>query len=519
MQTIDILRERTFYNARDILNKYNKCIIIRPTAFGKTGLLARFLSIYNNILYLYPNHIVKETAIKFYNMFNGTNYETSIPHVRFMSYNKLARMSDKEFDQYTDIDLIISDESHKLGAPKTKVNLQKLLDNAANSQFLGATATPERTDLIDVVNTFFENHVTFEYTLHDAFQDGILKKPHYCYCTYDTDADLKQIKMDAGFDDSNQVLNARLIEISKLYNVDKIIKDTCDKYAQDTNYMKFIVFFSDFKHIRNKGEDVVGWFKSAYPTHTVNTLTITSETKETTENINKLDSLVYKDKTIDLIFSCEMLNMGYHVGNITGIGMYRGTNANNVFVQQLGRALNETYAGIVFDWVQNIQRISMYQVLQKQSNKTKKKRSRYEALRKKLGYPDHKLSNDELLAALNDPNINITPEEIKEFKELQNNFIRNGEWWIHANDMEPEDLNATGHEAKYRELIRKTVAETKSMICRQIFAAWVDAGGDPSIMTRDYILSQKDPDGVPLSPYCYWKNQSVDAVLDEMGVV
>ena len=52
MSHIDDLREQTYQEARALLKAHRKCAIIRPTGFGKTGLLTRFIASgeYNKIL-------------------------------------------------------------------------------------------------------------------------------------------------------------------------------------------------------------------------------------------------------------------------------------------------------------------------------------------------------------------------------------------------------------------------------------------------------------------------------------
>jgi len=57
------------------------------------------------------------------------------------------------------------------------------------------------------------------------------------------------------------------------------------------------------------------------------------------------------EKSIDLIYCCQMLTMGYHVPGLTGIVMARGTESNICYVQMLGRALSSgaEETGIVFD--------------------------------------------------------------------------------------------------------------------------------------------------------------------------
>lgn len=64
-------------------------------------------------------------------------------------------------------------------------------------------------------------------------------------------------------------------------------------------------------------------------------------------------AVVPQDKVIDLIFSINMLNVGYHVNNITGLIFKRWTGSNQIYFQQLGRCLSSVSSTIpvVFDYV------------------------------------------------------------------------------------------------------------------------------------------------------------------------
>ena len=64
-------------------------------------------------------------------------------------------------------------------------------------------------------------------------------------------------------------------------------------------------------------------------------------------------AVVPQDKVIDLIFSINMLNVGYHVNNITGLIFKRWTGSNQIYFQQLGRCLSSVSDTIpvVFDYV------------------------------------------------------------------------------------------------------------------------------------------------------------------------
>lgn len=500
MTRTEELRKTTYNDLKDKLNQYGKCALVRPTGFGKTGILTRLIKEYKNVVYLYPTEVVVDTVKKFY----GT---AEIENTRFITYMKLVKLNEDELKEFGNVDLILCDESHRLGGTKTYEAMKLLLKAFPNAHLVGATATPDRMDLIDVVDKFFNNIVVFEYNLHNAFQDGLLKRPYYCFCSYgiediesvEKETRLECDKLDVDKDKALTLLRSRLIEISNLQRMDKIIRKTCDKVLDNTTYLKFIIFFSDFNHIEEKGDEVRKWFQKAYPGYTASVLRITSQNKETFENVHKLDKLVYKNKHIDLIFCVDMLNMGYHVDNLSGIGMYRGTSSGIIFVQQLGRILSSgsSKPAVVFDFVDNIHRESMYQVLGKMPKKVIINRERREELleKQKLGI--------------------LTEAEEKELNSMCNSVNR---WWTHANDLQPEDLIATGHEASYRQLIAKTVAEPISMRCRQAWARWKEQGGDDSIMTREAILEQLPPEFVPLEPYCKLKNVTINQVLKEMGL-
>lgn len=64
-------------------------------------------------------------------------------------------------------------------------------------------------------------------------------------------------------------------------------------------------------------------------------------------------AVVPQDRVIDLIFSINMLNVGYHVNNITGLIFKRWTGSNQIYFQQLGRCLSSVSDTIpvVFDYV------------------------------------------------------------------------------------------------------------------------------------------------------------------------
>lgn len=150
-------------------------------------------------------------------------------------------------------------------------------------------------------------------------------------------------------------------------------------------YMRFLVFTPDRASMTEiaKNEDTskvfggmvkqtISDFKKAFGRYGYNIryTVISSYNKEEKEAVKLIDAshikdensvengeaIVPTDMTIDLIFSINMLNVGYHVDHITGLIFKRWTGSNQIFYQQLGRCLSSVSDTIpvVFDYVKSI---------------------------------------------------------------------------------------------------------------------------------------------------------------------
>lgn len=575
-KTIEQLREETFVEAMNILGEYKRCAIIRPTGFGKTGILTRIISCYRNVLYLYPAEVVRDAVLRFY--YGEVPANREIPNVTFMTYSAVGRFAKNDLtqneldklDSLRNVDLIICDECHRLGATCLSVGLDKILDHVPNVDMVGATATPERMDMIDEISMFFDDHVVSEYNLHNAIQDGHLIKPKYVYCNYaevgeneaivkqELEKELEKYRYTNDLEKIYEHVNHSIVEKSNIYNMPNTIREVIDENVENTKYLRFIVFFKRFINVKENGRKVIQWFHEAYPDHKIFVTEVTSKTDETIENAKKLDQLPIEDNRIDLIFSCDMMNMGYHVNELTGIIMYRGTKSGIIYTQQLGRVLSTgaDRAGIVFDVVDNIHVESLYSLLGKRTvdyewrkkrlaylNKKKQVWDAYTELKEKdkitpkdiekvveenslLGRKDIKRIMEYIEADAEPPE--WTKMDEKEVKKIKKKIKEepedvDAEFGNVRTEIEGKDLDVIDKTASYRDLIRKTVAEFKAMRCRQAWARWLEEGGidhaqDGRPLSRQEVLNQLPPERIPLPPFCYSKQVSVEAVLDEMGI-
>ena len=470
---LDYVRNKTKEDLKEKLSKYNRCVVQRCTGFGKTWLLSEISQEYDSVLYLYPTEIIKQTAISAINSIydDETLYETELikeveaemghefdyNNIKFMTYQKFARLTKSDIEELPDYSLIIMDEVHRIGGKMTKQNMISLLYYKKNSHIIGATATPERMDAFDVISEFFKGICVYPYNLHDAIQDGIIKMPYYVYCTYDIETSYKQAARLAGQDIENptvkEVLNSRLFEVSKIHNLPNVIHSTIEQYAADKMYMKFIAFFATIKQLNSHIGDVKCWFEKAYPQYRINILVVSTENKKTRENINNLNRK-HRKNTIDIIACVDMLNLGYHVSDLTGIIMYRCTQSSTIYIQQLGRALStgSKNACIVFDVVDNLHRKSIFNLVPQNSRRHHTAVTKKERVQRLLSEAGSEWEDDER---------ELLQRFIEDDLEAEDEIAFN-DFWAKVNEIKEEDIYAVDHLATYRELIAKTVAEVKT---------------------------------------------------------
>lgn len=489
-------RSETLLDLQSKLDKYGKCALVRCTGFGKTWMLTSILRQYKKVLYLYPADVIKSTVVDRHNQVElgvayskENNYsEDSVKNTTFLSYCGLVKLTDSEF-RNMNYDLVIFDECHRLGALKTKVCVSKLFRYLPDAKYIGATATPERGDSFDVIDRFFDNICGNKYTLHDAIQDCIIKKPYYIFCRTDIESDLRSSVKESGIsvdgNSVNEIIQKRIIEAGNLFNMDNIIKDTLKEYKPNCTYFKFIVFYPTLESISEKSGEVEGWFKKALGVdYKVRSLVISSASKKETGNVSKLNKLVDDgSKRIDFIHCINMLNMGYHVSDLTGIVMMRGTSSSIIFNQQLGRALStgNSEPCVVFDVVDNLQRKAAFELVSVKDLKLRKRRKLVSEFRDKYTINEvQNMADDDIVPLAekyleDDEGVIIETINNEGVLSLRKRLIglldnSNVQWWKFCNTVTKEDIVLTGFEATYREFIAKVVAEPISFKVKSAIA-------------------------------------------------
>ena len=363
---IDAERKLTFENVVYMVNRFRRCVMIRPCGFGKTKIGLKLFSSprYQRCLFLHPaSDDVNASIIQ--NSHCQKRIDTK-------TYAWLRARSEEQIKKL-DYDIVFCDEVHCIGgnddgdgAYVTYKAMKLFMETHPQTHFIGATATPLRMDGINVIATMFHNHICYPYTDEDAFDDGVLKRPNYYYCVYDVQKRLaeeidKKINVRLNREELQIALKLSGDDIDEIDTkfMDRHIRKSCDSTLSDTSYMRFIAFYLTNDEIENNNGKVLKWFKKAYPKHQVESITVTNRTNVKLKEVDSLPTAPTEpgyEGRIDIIFNCEMLCMGYHSELITGLILDRKTQSLAKYMQMIGRLLScdNDNPVIIFDVVDNI---------------------------------------------------------------------------------------------------------------------------------------------------------------------
>lgn len=353
------LTHNSLQECMDTLMEKGKCFINRPTGFGKTYIMSELLKMdFDKFVYLYPRKIIKQ-------MFEQDYADKLVGKpIEFHTYSKIATNYSREkledlfhhLDSFDNV-LFILDEVHMAGATKASLGIEWLQRRFPNAKWVGGTATAMRADGFNVNANFFNGNEISHFSFRDAIEKGLYPKLKYVYASYELQQAFEKVEKKIHHISDKDVKDKFLYNLTRYKLQCTNLGDMASVFKKnigDKSYQKWIVFFPTKSVLLAKINDLKKWFSEAYPNHEVRELIVFSD-REYRKNIEKIPELTNKANTIDLICCIDMLNMGYHVDDITGVIMLRTTESDIIYKQQIGRCLSvkNTNAPIVFDLVGN----------------------------------------------------------------------------------------------------------------------------------------------------------------------
>ena len=330
-------REQTLNEIFATLKNNQRVCCVRYTGYGKSYYILNklVLLIEGQIIIVVPNNVLKEEY---------QNRYLDFPDVIVTTYQVLKNRDVKYIkEHYNNVSLIVADECHHTTSPIWRENLEKL-EKYTGAKILGLTATPEKSDKENVIETFFNGVQISSFDLLDGIKAGFIPRIKYILGYIDINKKSKEYTKNMNRVDRYRIKN--------LLNVENIFyKYIPEEYLKDN--LKILCFVPQIKNIKEAETRCNYWFHKIYPNKVINVYSISSDLSVGKNNleIKKFKSNENKD-SIDIMVSVDKLIEGLHLPNIGIEIMLRKTESSRVYFQQLGRVINDKEP-IVFDLISN----------------------------------------------------------------------------------------------------------------------------------------------------------------------
>ncbi|MCC3755913.1 DUF3427 domain-containing protein [Staphylococcus capitis] len=303
-----------------------KGLIISATGTGKTILCALDVRAYepNKFLFIVHNEgILNRAKEEFkkvlpfekdedFGLLTGKRKDIEAKYL-FATIQTLSKSDNYKMFTQNHFDYIVFDEAHRSAA---KSYLKVF--NYFNPKFmLGMTATPERTDELNIFE-LFDFNIAYEIRLQEALDSNILCPFHYCGVT---DYIQEEMVQEDAFNLKYLASNER---------VNHIINKT-NYYGYSGTALKGLIFVSSRQEAYKLAEELSLRNLPSIGLTGKDSIIYRSET------INKL-----KDGVINYIITVDLFNEGIDIPEVNQVVMLRPTQSSIIFIQQLGRGLRKS---------------------------------------------------------------------------------------------------------------------------------------------------------------------------------
>ncbi|MDW7672692.1 MAG: DEAD/DEAH box helicase family protein, partial [Bacillota bacterium] len=234
-----------------------------------------------------------------------------------------------------DFGYLIIDECHHAAAD----SYRKVLSHFNADFTLGLTATPERSDGINMLEDF--QNVAHKLDLKTAVEMGELA-PIRCI-RIKTNVDLSSVRIN-GIKYNSQDLESKLFVPER----NRLILETWQQYVRDK---KTVIFCASVAH----AGEIAALFREAG----IRCEAVSGTTKKDTR-----DQILqeYEQGDLPVLCACDLLNEGWDSPRTEVLFMARPTLSKTLYLQQLGRGMRK-YPGkeslVVFDFIDNANLFNM----------------------------------------------------------------------------------------------------------------------------------------------------------------
>lgn len=320
---------KPYHDLCAMLEDHDKVAYVSATGTGKTYVGGKYIEehdLLDKTLILVPSDVIRKS------------WEKTLPGAHILSYQGMLRKK-PDMEQYR---LLICDEMHHLGAELWGEHYQEMIADYSG-KIVGMSATPVRflDNGRDMIEELFEGNRVTGIELPAAIEKGILPTMDYHVSFFSVPRSrLKSKKYDA----RTEKLTARLDVLESRNSVKNTLLENMP-IGSDYKVSVFVNRVSELPNIKKCIEEI-------YPKagHYI------AHSKMKQHRVKEVFEAFKNHKGMAFIYTVDLLNEGAHVDGVNAAIMFRKTLSPNIYLQQLGRALNYDMAGervLVFDFVAN----------------------------------------------------------------------------------------------------------------------------------------------------------------------
>ncbi len=354
---------RSYEKVKQQFEKDNIAAIVHATGTGKS-FNALQLALDNKdkkIIYVVPYGSIIEHEKELIEQNENVSLEQDFPNLEFKTYQSFVNMSDDEIIDL-DVDLLILDEFHHIGAPIWGQRINTLVDAHEDLQIFGMTAytvrdrgTSYERDMVNPENDeLFSNKVVSNYDLCDAMIEEVLPKPNYKsgYVFLEETCEYLENKINSLNSNSKDYkeLAPLLKDLKKRAHEAPGLSDIFKTNIKpDGKYIYFCPLnpengVNDMDSIMSEARNWIhemGLTEDDYEFY-MTTSDMGNDGKRNREAFYNDKDLKQNDTSnkLRIMFAINQYNEGVHVPGLDGVIMGRSTQSDIIFFEQLGRALS-----------------------------------------------------------------------------------------------------------------------------------------------------------------------------------
>ncbi len=408
----------------DAFNKNEKRVaIVQATGTGKSYVALNLLLKYKDkkALYIVPSNAIIEHLKEIISK-NNLSIEKDFPNLEFRTYQSLINLSKEELSKLN-VDLLVTDELHHLGAPVWGKRINDIVETHPDMLLFGMTAYTVRDRATayerDMTNPetdeLFSGKVVSYYDLCDAMIDGVLPKPIYksAYINLESFAEeLEKYLDDPKLSKKDYLECKKLIEDAKR-QITKApgIKEMVRKNIKPNG--KYIYFCPPLsEENKNDIDTIMNEVREWFSDYDIEFYKTTSKDQEQGKqnrdafysNVDlKGNSTKHK---LRIMFAINQYNEGVHAPGVDGVILGRSTSSDIVFFEQIGRALSvKENTKEKYENYQNLSRSELLEIAKKQNTQV-----------------TSNMTKDEIIERLLSPVIIDLTNNIEYIEELENNL-------------------------------------------------------------------------------------------------